>query len=98
MKTATTIEVTRSYLEMREPSELRSARSNDPRIRIEEKLDCTASFFRYLYVEVGRNYHWIDRLPWTDEQIRAHLQQPEIRLWLMTHDDATVGYFELRRC
>ena len=60
--------------------------------------ECPASFFRYLYVEVGRNYHWIDRLPWTDEDIVAHLSQPEISLWLMTDDGATAGYFELRRC
>ncbi len=98
MKTATTIEVTRTYLEMRDPSELQPARSNDPRIRIEEKPDCTASFFHYLYVEVGRNYHWVDRLPWTDEEIAAHLNQREITFWLMTCDDATAGYFELRRC
>jgi GNAT superfamily N-acetyltransferase len=98
MKTCSTIEVTRTYLEMRNPSELQPALSDDPRVRVERLPDCSDSFFRYLYVEVGRNYHWIDRLPWTDEQIRAHLDQPEISLWLMTYDDAPAGYFELRRC
>src|SRR2546425_7072954 len=28
----------------------------------------------------------------------AHLNQPEISLWLMTYDEAPAGYFELRRC
>jgi GNAT superfamily N-acetyltransferase len=98
MKTASSIEVTRTYLEMREPSELDGARCDDPRIRVEQIHDCPASFFRYLYVEVGRNYHWIDRLPWTDEDITAYLSQPEISLWLMTEDGANAGYFELRRC
>jgi GNAT superfamily N-acetyltransferase len=90
--------VTRTYLEMRDPSELQGARSDDPRIRIERMHECPASIFRYLYVEVGRNYHWIDRLPWTDADIVAYLSQPEISLWLMTVDGATAGYFELRRC
>jgi ribosomal protein S18 acetylase RimI-like enzyme len=98
MNATPTIEVTRTYLEMRDPSELNPAISDDARIRIERMHDCPASFFRYLYVEVGRNYHWIDRLPWTDEDIVAHLSQPEISLWLMTADGATAGYFELRRC
>jgi GNAT superfamily N-acetyltransferase len=98
MKTASSIEVTRTYLEMHDPSELQGARSDDPRIGIERMHECPASFFRYLYVEVGRNYQWIDRLPWTDEDIVAHLSQPEISLWLMTADGATAGYFELRRC
>jgi GNAT superfamily N-acetyltransferase len=98
MNTVAALEVTRTYLEMRDPSELQGAHSDDPRIRIEHMLDCPAAFFRYLYVEVGRNYHWIDRLPWTDADISAHLGQPEISLWVMNDDDATAGYFELRSC
>ena len=95
---ATIIEVTRTYLEMRDPSQLNGAHSNDPRVKIENILDCSPELYRLLYVEVGRSYHWIDRLPWTDKQIVAHLNQPEISFWLMTHDDSTAGYFELRKC
>jgi len=98
MNPVSTIEVTRTYLEMRDPAELQPARCDDPGIRVEQMHDSSASFFRYLYVEVGRNYHWIDRLPWTDEEIVAHMNQPEISLWLMTEDGANAGYFELRRC
>jgi GNAT superfamily N-acetyltransferase len=98
MKTTSTIEVTRTYLEMRDPAELHATRSDNPRVRIEQIHECSPSLFRYLYVEVGRNYHWIDRLPWTDEDIVAHLSRPENSLWLMTEDAATAGYFELRRC
>jgi len=98
MKAASTIEVTRTYLEVRDASELKSARNDDPNIRIEQIEDCSPSFYRHLYVEVGRNYHWVDRLPWTDEEIRAHLGQPEISLWLMTYEGKWAGYFELRGC
>jgi GNAT superfamily N-acetyltransferase len=98
MSTTTTIEVTRTYLEMRDPAQLQAARCDDPRIHVEQLPECSPSFFRQLYVEVGRNYHWIDRLPWTDEDVVAHLSQAEISLWLMTDDSATAGYFELRRC
>jgi len=38
----------------------------------------SASFFRYLYCEVGRNYHWWSDLGWTDEQIHAYLSKPSI--------------------
>jgi GNAT superfamily N-acetyltransferase len=98
MTTPSTIQVTRTYLEMRDASALLAAHCDDPRVRVEQMPDCSASFYRHLYVEVGKNYHWIDRLPWTDGQIAAHLQQPEITFWLMSYDDATAGYFELRRC
>ncbi len=98
MKTATVTEVTRTYLEMRDESELRSALLDSPLIRIEEQLDCSIELFRQLYVEVGKNYHWIDRLPWTDEEIEAHLAKPENAIWLMTYDSEIAGYFELRKC
>ncbi len=92
------MEVTRTYLEMRGPSELRPARLDDPLIKIEQQHNCSVDLFRLLYVEVGRNYHWIDRLPWTDEDIRSYLAQPEISVWLMTYDNEKAGYFELRKC
>jgi len=98
MTTAASIEVTRTYLETREPSELDGVKLDDPEIQIEEQRDCSVELFRFLYVEVGRNYHWIDRLPWTDEDIRAYLAQPEITLWLMAYGDERAGYFELRKC
>ena len=98
MSISSTIEVTRTYLEMRDPVELQPARCGDPRICVRQLHECPASFFRYLYVEVGRNYHWIDRLPWTDEDIVTHISRAEISLWLMTDDGAAAGYFELFRC
>ena len=96
--TTATIEVTRTYLEMRDPSELQAARLDDPSIQIEPQRDCPVELFRWLYVEVGKNYHWIDRLPWTDDDIRAHLARPENSVWLMTYDQERAGYFELRKC
>ena len=55
-------EVLRTYLEMTDAAESRPVPSPDPTARVERVENCPASFFRYLYVEVGRNYHWRDRL------------------------------------
>ncbi len=54
------IEVTRTYLEMVSPHDLKPAMLADDRIRIEQAIECPPSLYRYLYTEVGRNYHWID--------------------------------------
>ncbi|HYW70336.1 MAG TPA: GNAT family N-acetyltransferase [Pyrinomonadaceae bacterium] len=91
------VQVTRTYLEMRAPAELRAARANDPSIQIEPQLNCPVDLFRFLYREVGRNYHWTDRLPWSDEQIATYLQQPGVSLWVMKYDGEIAGYFELKR-
>jgi len=91
------IEVTRTYLQLLHPTDLNAARVDDERVRIDCVVDSPASFYRYLYTEVGRFYHWIDRLPWTDEEIRTHLARPEITLWVMCSEGSPAGYFELEK-
>ena len=98
MNSTQLIEVTRTYLEMRDPSELKPSRLTGPLIRIEPQPNCSINLFRSLYVEVGRNYHWVDRLSWTDQEVAAYLARPEISVWLMTFEGNRAGYFELRRC
>jgi GNAT superfamily N-acetyltransferase len=49
-----------------------------------------------LYAEVGREYRWVDRLRWTDEEIRAYLADPNVALWLLIVSGSPAGYFELR--
>ena len=59
--------------------------------------DCPGvGFWRYLYTEVGEAYHWVDRLPWSDDEIRAYLDDPDVSLWVMSVAGALAGYFELR--
>jgi len=89
------VEVTRIYLEMTDRAQLQPARAADPAARVERVEDCPASFYRYLYAEVGRRYHWVDRLQWSDDQIRAHLAQPALSLWALYVAGAPAGYFEL---
>lgn len=89
--------VRRTYLEMRSPDELRPAATPRPEPHIERMAECTVSFFRYLYHEVGQAYHWTDRLKWSDETIRAYLAMPGVSVWLMSWETEPAGYFELRR-
>ena len=89
------VQVTRTHVELACPSALRPAPSPDPRARVERVHCCPASFFRYLYAEVGRGYFWIERVRWTDEQIRARLADPAVSLRLLSVAGAPAGYFEL---
>ena len=88
--------VTRTYLELRSPDELRPAPTPTPEPTVERIEQCSVSFFRYLYQEVGRAYHWTDRLRWSDETIRAYLATPGVSVWLMSWEAEPAGYFELR--
>ena len=96
MADSRSIEVKRTYLEMKALSDLKPALAANADARIERVEGCPASFYRYLYAEVGRAYRWMDRLAWTDGDIRAHLASPGISLWLLTVRGAPAGYFELK--
>lgn len=91
------VDAVRTYLEMTSARELRPARTPSHRATVQQVLKCPPAFYRFLYDTVGRDYHWIDRLHWTDEEIRAHLSQRAIELWVLYVDGAPAGFFELRR-
>jgi ribosomal protein S18 acetylase RimI-like enzyme len=86
---------TRTYLEMNSSDEFKPAYLSDDRIHTVRARNCPASFHRYLYREVGRNYNWVDRLAWTDQEILAYLNNPNLQLWVMYCDGVPAGYFEL---
>ena len=94
---AGTTEVTRTYLEMKAPGDLRPAPAPEPVPRIERLEHCSLEVFRYLYTEVGRAFHWTDRLLWTDVTVQSHLSNPGVSIWLMSEGETSAGYFELRK-
>lgn len=89
--------VTRTYLEMRRPDQLNRVPLAGEGVILERVHGCPVTFHRFLYREVGRDYHWRDRLTWTDEQTRAYLDNPRISLHVLYCQGAPAGYFELRR-
>jgi GNAT superfamily N-acetyltransferase len=88
---------TRTYLEMHDRRQLVHAKLPDAPWRVERMLDCAPAFWRFLYSEIGREYHWIDRLPWSAAEIQAYLSDPLVSIWLLSVWGAPAGYFELRR-
>jgi GNAT superfamily N-acetyltransferase len=87
--------VTRTYLEMQSPEELRAAETPRPAPNVERLHGCSVDLFRSLYQEVGRAYRWTDRLGWSDQTISDYLQTPGVSIWLMSWEDSPAGYFEL---
>lgn len=90
-----TIDVTRTYLEMT----ARPPRSADPApagVRLDAVQECPWHLYRYLYAEVGRAYHWTDRLPWGEAEWREWIAGPTT-VWLLSVHGAPAGFFDLRR-
>jgi GNAT superfamily N-acetyltransferase len=87
----------RTYLEMHDAADLQAAPAPSADTIIERMEQCPPALWRKLYTEVGREYHWVDRLPWTDEDIRRYLADPALELWILRVKEEPAGYFELRR-
>lgn len=91
------VTATRTYLELRSLSELKPAPEPREGVRVDRVGTCAPAFWRNLYEEVGRAHHWVDRLAWSDDTIRAYLEDPAVSLWVLSVDGAVAGYFELKR-
>jgi ribosomal protein S18 acetylase RimI-like enzyme len=86
----------RTYLQMTDPAELSPASAPAAGVTIERTDNCPPALWRRLYTEVGRQYHWVDRLTWSDDEIGRYLADPALELWILREHGDAAGYFELR--
>ena len=52
---------------------------------------------RFLYVSIGHQWCWYERLPWSLKRWRAYLEDPAVATWVAYQNANPVGYFELQR-
>ncbi|WP_255561648.1 GNAT family N-acetyltransferase [Pseudohoeflea coraliihabitans] len=54
-------------------------------------------FYRYLYWQIGRHWHWVHRLRLSDSELAALVHAPGVEIRVLSLDGAPVGLFELNR-
>jgi GNAT superfamily N-acetyltransferase len=91
------VEVTRTYLELRDPSQLnrKPIPPGDARFVRHDRNDVAG--YRELYRRVGELWHWRDRNVWTDERVAQNLQNPDVHVWTLRVGGELAGYFELEK-
>ncbi len=90
------VDVVRTYLEMRQITALRPAKS----MLAGTALTCeilNATDYRALYSAVGQHWHWRDRLKLSDEVLNAYFASDDVKLWVLRTVADLAGYFELQR-
>jgi GNAT superfamily N-acetyltransferase len=86
--------VVRTYLELDDPAGLRPA--GPPRVddvAVERVAPPDGALSRWLYAEVGRDYHWTDHLARSDAEWQAWADSVET--WVATVAAERAGYYEL---
>jgi GNAT superfamily N-acetyltransferase len=88
---------TRTFLEMRSSAQVVSFAFPDVDASVRRLDVVPGSLYRYLYREVGRPWHWLDRWNWSDARVAEHLASGGIEIWMLTVAGTPAGYFELHR-
>jgi Acetyltransferase (GNAT) family. len=89
------VEVTRTFLEMRDPSQLNRQSFSTADARVVRLSPCTVAQYRELYHQVGDKWHWHDRRRWSDDRLTRHLANPAVSVWALYVGPELGGYFEL---
>ena len=79
------------YLAMDDRSRLRGGGKREVDVRRAEVP--YGPLNRFFYVEVGRDFHWVDRLGWTAAHWQAEAERVET--WLLFERGTPAGYAEL---
>ena len=87
--------LTITYLELHKHMPYQLSLEAPPHTLIMQASTPLPAFYRFLYKEVGHEYAWVDRLPWTDADLHAYLCCPDIVLLVLYVQGVPAGYIEL---
>ena len=84
-----------THLEMTDPSDLSPSAASVEAFETRPVSVPCPELNRFFYEVVGRDWHWVDRLPWPPGKWKAYVERKELQTWLGIWSGMTVGYFEL---
>ena len=88
-------QVTTSYLELRSLEEFTPSDAEVSDLEIREAKIACPELGRFLYTAVGRAWRWSDRLNWAHSTWLAHLERPQVEVWIAYLGGVIAGYVEL---
>ena len=88
-------EIFRKYLEIKSIDDLNEAKK--PSSIYSLNLIQTKDFQlnKFLYKNIGKKYHWFDRLTWTDQNWISYVSNANLITNFLKNNDDLVGYYEL---
>lgn len=84
-----------TLLEMTEPPKASLPMPVNIQTALMRATDIPLAFYRFLYMQVGMRYHWVERLRLGDAELKAELDDPRTSVTVLYVNGAPAGYFEL---
>ena len=88
-------EVIRNYLEIKSLKDLPEVSKPTKKCQVFLVDPVDFQLNKFLYKQVGKKYHWVDRLVWTDQNWMAYISKENVLTYILKNEDDLVGYFEL---
>ena len=89
--------VTTYHLQINPNAELKPASASRIPYVVQRAALPLPELSRFLYVSVGAQWRWYERLDWTYQQWVAHLDRSDVGTWIAYVQGTPAGYFELVR-
>ena len=87
--------IERNYLEINSLNDLKETRLNQNGFSLEKVEPENFQINKFFYKNVGKKYHWVDRLVWTDKNWIDYTTDKKVKTFIVKKYDDLVGYFEL---
>jgi GNAT superfamily N-acetyltransferase len=84
-------------LEITSPTDLRPGREPNLPLMVERVCPPDPDVNRSMYIAVGSDWSWRDRLAWDAARWLQYVNRLELETWVARVDDRAAGYFELER-
>ena len=87
--------VERNYLEISSLEDFKDSFYYSKKYSVELVNPVDFQLNKFFYKNVGKNYHWIDRLVWTEKQWIAYTSDKKVKTYVLKNNNDFAGYFEL---
>ena len=84
----------RKFLEIKSLNDL--LKVNKPIDNVEVSLLIPSDFqlSKFLYTQIGKKYHWVDRLIWTDQDWIKYVSRFDLHTYILKVSNEIAGFFE----
>ena len=90
-----TEKIYRSYLEIKSLDELKEVKKPSENYSVDLGDPKDFQLNKFFYKNIGKNYHWIDRLIWTDQNWNDYVSNQSLSTYILKDKEEMEGYFEL---
>ena len=87
--------IVRNYLEIKSIKELISPKNLKKNLKIKLLLQPDFQLNKFFYKQIGKNYHWTDRLIWTDQDWIKYVSKKNVFTYVLYENNNIAGFFEL---